>query len=428
VTGTGSDYRELIPEFFVQSHFLRNENGFDLGKREGDPVGDVKLPPWANSAQDFVAINRRALENDVVSQNLHSWIDLIFGKYQRSQKHDNVFHSFCYADVMQQDAETVSLAKDHCANFGIIPQKLLSQPHPKREQKVKVMTEFQPITIDAAILVCSGGYVLTSANGLIHLQSRVATHVDAFKWNQYSICVISTSYIISAGSDEVCVHVFNHKENTETGLLPHRTSILRCFALASESLLLTGGSDCSLYLWDLTTLKVLSKIPNHSVPIIGVAACEVLDLCVSIDEEGTVSIVELTKRRIVHTFTVVDKKAHTKGVKMAKSGLIVVGAVPGNAGDRSNLSFYDLTGQFRGTVDIHGIVQEMELIESEEHGDFVAVTTTLKTLYVIDCGRLEICKKSNDPIQPAFLGAWNGRTVVVVKRRQNVEMLAPLEF
>jgi WD40 repeat protein len=268
--------------------------------------------------------------------------------------------------VLQQDAETVSLAKDHCANFGIIPQKLFNQPHLKREQKVKVMAEFPPMPLEGNILVCSGGYVLTSTSSLIHLQNRVTTHVDAFKWNQYSICVISTSYIISAGSDEVCVHVFNHKENTEKGLLPHRTSILNCFALASESLLLTGGSDCSLYFWDLATLTLLSKIPNHSVPIIAVAACAVLDLCVSINEEGTVSIVELTERRILHAFSVVDKKAHTRGVKMAKSGLIIVGAVPGNAGDKSNVSFYDLTGKFRGTVDIHGIIQEMELIGSEE--------------------------------------------------------------
>jgi hypothetical protein len=57
VTGTGSDYWELIPEFLIQSHFLRNENGFDLEKREGNPIEDVKLPPWANNALDFVAIN-----------------------------------------------------------------------------------------------------------------------------------------------------------------------------------------------------------------------------------------------------------------------------------------------------------------------------------------------------------------------------------
>jgi len=39
----------------------------------------VKLPKWAKSAQHFLQINRDALEGELVSNELHHWIDLIFG-------------------------------------------------------------------------------------------------------------------------------------------------------------------------------------------------------------------------------------------------------------------------------------------------------------------------------------------------------------
>ena len=42
-------------------------------------MGDVELPPWAESAHDFVATHRAALESTHVSAHLHDWIDLVFG-------------------------------------------------------------------------------------------------------------------------------------------------------------------------------------------------------------------------------------------------------------------------------------------------------------------------------------------------------------
>ena len=48
-------------------------------------MGDVELPPWASSADEFVRINRQALESEFVSCQIHQWVDLIFGYKQRGQ-------------------------------------------------------------------------------------------------------------------------------------------------------------------------------------------------------------------------------------------------------------------------------------------------------------------------------------------------------
>ena len=55
------------------------------------------------SAEHFVRTQRAALESEYVSQNLHHWIDLIFGFKQRGEearKADNVFYYLTYEDAV----------------------------------------------------------------------------------------------------------------------------------------------------------------------------------------------------------------------------------------------------------------------------------------------------------------------------------------
>lgn len=62
-------------------------------------MDDVRLPPWARDAFDFVRIHRLALESEQVSQHLHHWIDLVFGYKQRGNeavKAANVFYYLTY--------------------------------------------------------------------------------------------------------------------------------------------------------------------------------------------------------------------------------------------------------------------------------------------------------------------------------------------
>ena len=156
-----SDMKELIPEFFCTPDFLVNSNDYDFGRVDGDlKIGDVILPPWASSPEEFIAIHRAALESDYVSEHLHMWIDLIFGYKQRGKEAeaaDNgnkkrkvttcfkafqlvspaVFYYLTYEGAF--DIESVEdplmrkALQDQVANYGQTPTQLFMSPHPKRD-------------------------------------------------------------------------------------------------------------------------------------------------------------------------------------------------------------------------------------------------------------------------------------------------------
>ena len=137
-----SDMKELVPEFFCLPEMFLNTNKFPLGRNQrGLPVDDVGLPPWANgSAFEFVRIQRLALESEYVSQNLHHWINLVFGFKQRGEEAEaahNVFHHLSYEGSVDFDkiADEVdrTAAESHIQNFGQTPSELLhTSPHPER--------------------------------------------------------------------------------------------------------------------------------------------------------------------------------------------------------------------------------------------------------------------------------------------------------
>lgn len=105
----------------IQPEIFRNANKFYFGRKQGGRVvDDVILPAWAHSPEEFVRINRAALESgecdgaryrvcfiiihslcvvEYVSNHLHEWIDLIFGFKQRGQAAvdaHNVFYFLTY--------------------------------------------------------------------------------------------------------------------------------------------------------------------------------------------------------------------------------------------------------------------------------------------------------------------------------------------
>ncbi|KAM9853820.1 neurobeachin-like isoform 2-T2 [Aulostomus maculatus] len=135
-----SDVKELIPEFYYLPEMFVNSNGYHLGMREDRTiVGDVNLPAWAKKPEDFVRINRMALESEFVSCQLHQWIDLIFGYKQRGPEAVralNVFHYLTYEGSVNLDSITDPLLREateaQIQSFGQTPSQLLIEPHPPR--------------------------------------------------------------------------------------------------------------------------------------------------------------------------------------------------------------------------------------------------------------------------------------------------------
>ncbi|KAL6873753.1 hypothetical protein ACP4OV_013835 [Aristida adscensionis] len=152
-----SDVKELIPEFFYMPEFLENANSYHLGvKQDGEPLGDVALPPWAKgnfcitmtaqgSPEEFIHINREALESEYVSSNLHHWIDLMFGYKQRGQpavEAANIFYYVTYEGTVDlenmDDMLHKSAIEDQIANFGQTPIQIFRMKHPRRGPPIPI--------------------------------------------------------------------------------------------------------------------------------------------------------------------------------------------------------------------------------------------------------------------------------------------------
>ncbi|XP_057676677.1 neurobeachin a isoform X1 [Corythoichthys intestinalis] len=134
-----ADVTELIPEFYYLPEMFVNSNEYELGVRDdGMPVCDVELPVWAKKPEDFVRINRMALESEFVSCQLHQWIDLIFGYKQRGPEAVralNVFNFLSYEGAINLDnldAVQREVMEAQIQACGQIPSQLLIEPHPPR--------------------------------------------------------------------------------------------------------------------------------------------------------------------------------------------------------------------------------------------------------------------------------------------------------
>ncbi|OQR94211.1 BEACH domain-containing protein [Achlya hypogyna] len=135
-----SDLKELTPEWFYQPAFLCNANKVDLGTcQNGTVLGDVVLPPYATSAQDFIFKHMEALESEYVSAHIHEWIDLVFGAKQRGApavEANNVFFYLTYEGSVDiesiQDPVLQASMRAQIAHFGQTPTQLLKEGHPPR--------------------------------------------------------------------------------------------------------------------------------------------------------------------------------------------------------------------------------------------------------------------------------------------------------
>ncbi|KAL4341446.1 hypothetical protein GQ457_08G021180 [Hibiscus cannabinus] len=330
--GNTSDVKELIPEFFYMPEFLENNFSLDLGqKQSGEKVGDVILPPWAKgSAREFIRMHREALESDFVSENLHNWIDLIFGYKQRgkaAEKAANVFYHYTYEGSVDIDAVTDPSMKASILaqinHFGQTPKQLFLKPHVKRrsdrklpphplknstllvphelrkssysitqivsyQEKIligKANTKLKPRTYAKYV---AWGFPDLSVRFLSFDQDRIlSTHENLHLGNQTQCADFShDGHILVTGVDDGLVYVWRISEENprawriseenprassrlllEKVLCAHRSKVTCLHVSQSYMLIVSGSDDCTVIIWDLSSLRFVRQLPEFPAPV-----------------------------------------------------------------------------------------------------------------------------------------------------------------
>ena len=92
-----SDNRELIPDFFCYFDFLCNLNCFNLGiKENGEMIDDLQIQDifkskYINKASSYVYSLykvKKLLNSTFICKEIYKWVDIIFGKKQLPDQHE----------------------------------------------------------------------------------------------------------------------------------------------------------------------------------------------------------------------------------------------------------------------------------------------------------------------------------------------------
>ena len=298
--GGQQNVKELIPEFFYLPEVLNGSYYLD----------DIELPPWADSPEHFIRLHRMALESDLVSCQLHQWIDLIFGYKQRGPeaiRSINVFYYLTYegnTDLASiTDPALREAIESQIRNFGQTPSQLTSEPHSPRSSALHVSPlMFSPVMDEVSMSVkfpfnAAVTHIASCAPHNPSTPNNVSTIVTINSHQQYGIhkwnsketqpftldqalsnptsttkrqlldttnlcSSLPCHYIVTLDAKHIIMSPFFDNSfrvySTETGKLVqivygHR-GIVSCLArsecnVVADFYLASGSQDCSVLLW-----------------------------------------------------------------------------------------------------------------------------------------------------------------------------------
>ena len=148
------DLREIIPDFFTLPELFININRLNLGKKNEKFVEDVKMPSWCLDNPFYFVENYRGLiESGYL--NINSWIDLVFGYYQRgkpAQTIGNVFLPFTYDGVINFRIPEKELVEHRDNDFqirffemGVMPTKVFEKKIKSSKNKLSEQITIKPL-------------------------------------------------------------------------------------------------------------------------------------------------------------------------------------------------------------------------------------------------------------------------------------------
>lgn len=127
-----SDLKELIPAVYQTPESFENSSHIQLGVAD-----DVSLPSWSNNNPNYFTENIMKYMNE--SQQIHKWIDLIFGYKQTGDAAIEAKNVFLPSSYHNSTCEKVEMNKDvfrsQVLNFGQCPVQLFNKPHLQKKHK-----------------------------------------------------------------------------------------------------------------------------------------------------------------------------------------------------------------------------------------------------------------------------------------------------
>ncbi|KAL1139731.1 hypothetical protein AAG570_006709 [Ranatra chinensis] len=319
-----ADVKELIPEFFYLPEFLVNANNFDLGcKQNGVQLGDVVLPPWAKSdPREFIRVHREALECDYVSQNLHHWIDLIFGCKQQGQgavDAVNVFHHLFYegnVDIYNIDDPLKKNATiGFINNFGQIPKQLFKKAHPAKKlgQRMSVLDPSPLITTPCLSAERLFYHNLDNLRPSLHPIKELKGPVGQVLQLDRSVLAVEQNKVLVPPSYSRYVAWGFADHTLRLGNYDSDKAVLTCEAVMhtigeivacvcpNSKTIITAGTSSVVTLWDYSKkqISIVQTLNGHSEAVTCLAVSSAYNVIVSGSRDATAIIWDLSRRIFV---------------------------------------------------------------------------------------------------------------------------------
>jgi hypothetical protein len=362
-----TDVRELIPEFFYLPEFLLNSNQVNFGANQdtGEVINDVVLPPWAKSDPIlFVKKHREALESEYVSQNLHLWVDLIFGFKQRGQAAVdalNVFHHLSYGEAVDLDkiedpvekAATIGIIN----NFGQTPQQLFKKPHSPRQSDKQLENVHFSLRSDIKFLIRTTTSVINLTNPVSQIEiigGKMVAIEGAKRFlpspGAYTTAGLKYFQWDSLDNSLKLVNFDNRKqlasfENMHIGSITH----LICL---DQKTFITAGFDQTVTVWELSaergapTLTIKANWKGHPGTITCIAGSKSYGYVVVATDTNEATIWDAHRLRLVKRIKVPNANEGIKFISIENSS--------GNfllASDHQ-ISVFTINGELWGQIEL----------------------------------------------------------------------------
>ena len=380
-----NDNRELIPEFFYCPEIFGNYNLNSYGEKENVEgldflsgnnrvrIDQVILPIWARNNHHFVQINALALESKYVSENLNSWIDLIFGYKQQSKESYNRFKNLCDEEEVSKIRNTILTNQiDAIQEFGVNPIKLFKEKHPvkdklairraicysicpayeineKKNYSIRLIDTFHS-PINNILLSDSKIAVRLKDQSIFHsIEDYNKEPLIVFDKHPYlfyssqrinellprgDVVVLNYFYFATCGFPDNSFKIINIDTGSiQQHLYFHKEIVEKMCATKDQRFLFTGSKDGQIVKWNVNfknypPVKLGWYTWDFSEKIISIDACQELDLVASTSLENKIILRAISTGKFIRfikpniNFNFIEYAIHQ--IKLSYRGYIII--------------------------------------------------------------------------------------------------------